>query len=147
VNWKLFAVGKPKLLFAAAGIDEYTRRVLRFTKLEIVYIRSCSPDREAAEFIKRSERSLRIVLDERGSQLTSRQFADLIQKWEFNSVRQVSLFVGGAEGHGEEMRTQADLIFSLGQMTLQHELALLIICEQIYRAYTILAGAPYHREG
>jgi 23S rRNA (pseudouridine1915-N3)-methyltransferase len=147
VNWKLFAVGKPKLLFAAAGIDDYSQRLLRFAKFEIVYLRPSSPDHEAAEFIKRSERSLRIVLDERGDQQTSRQFAHLIQKWEINAVQKVSLFVGGPEGHGEDLRTKADLVLSLSQMTLQHELALLIICEQIYRAYTILAGLPYHRQG
>jgi 23S rRNA (pseudouridine1915-N3)-methyltransferase len=146
MKWKILAVGKPKLPFIAAGIEEYTKRILRFTHLETVYIPTDSPDHENAEFIKKSADSFKIVLDERGKQLTSRQLSDLIQKWEINSVRNVSVMIGGPDGHREEIRQIADLTLSLSQMTLQHETALLIALEQIYRAYTILAGLPYHRD-
>ena len=146
MSWKILAVGKPKLPFIAAGIEEYLKRLHGFTRLETIYIQSSTPDREAAEFVKKSTGSLRIVLDERGKQQTSRQLAELIEKWEINAVRQVSVIIGGANGHGEELRQKADLLLSLSQMTLQHETTLLIILEQIYRGYTILARLPYHRD-
>jgi 23S rRNA (pseudouridine1915-N3)-methyltransferase len=145
VIWKILAIGKPKLPFIAAGVEEYAKRISRFTRLELIYLPQNTPDGASTELLKRSEGSFRIVLDEHGTQRTSRQFADLIQKWEINSVRQVSVIIGGAEGHGLEIRQNADLLFSLSQMTLQHEAALLIVLEQIYRAHTINAGLPYHR--
>jgi 23S rRNA (pseudouridine1915-N3)-methyltransferase len=146
VIWKALAVGKPKLPFFAAGINEYASRLSRFARFEVVYLPQSTPDRESREFLKRSEGSFRIVLDEHGIQRTSRQLAELIQKWEINSVRQVTVMIGGADGHGQEIRQKADLLLSLSQMTLQHEAALLITLEQIYRAYTIGADLPYHRD-
>jgi len=145
VIWKILTVGKPKLPFIADGIEEYLKRLPHFTRLETIYIQPSIPDREAAEFVKKSAGSLRIILDERGKQQTSCQLAELIEKWEINAVRQVSVIIGGADGHGEELRQKADLLLSLSQMTLQHEITLLIMLEQIYRGYAILAGLPYHR--
>jgi 23S rRNA (pseudouridine1915-N3)-methyltransferase len=86
------------------------------------------------------------VLDERGAQFTSREFAGKIREWEQRSVKNVALIIGGADGHTDELRSAADLLWSLGRLTLQHELALVVLLEQIYRAYSINAGAPYHRD-
>jgi len=88
----------------------------------------------------------RILLDERGKQFTSRQFAAEIQKLENRSIPRCALLVGGADGWDDATRQKADLLWALGSLTLQHELALLVALEQIYRAATIKAGTPYHRE-
>ena len=60
-------------------------------------------------------------------------------------IKSVAVLIGGAEGHGEEVRSAADLILSFGRLTMQHELALVAAVEQIYRVYTLKRGEPYHR--
>jgi Uncharacterized conserved protein len=85
------------------------------------------------------------VLDERGNQSSSQELADLISEHQLRGTRRISLIVGGAEANSEEIRQEANRVWALSRLTLQHELALLIAMEQIYRAYSILAGAPYHR--
>jgi 23S rRNA (pseudouridine1915-N3)-methyltransferase len=146
VIWKILAVGKPRLRFAAAGIDQYIDRILHYARVEKRFIRASTTEREAAELLEASKNSWRTVLDERGLQLASRQFAKLIERWESQGIRRISLIAGGADGHHETVRKNADFVLSLGRMTLQHELALLVALEQVYRAYTILSGSPYHRD-
>lgn len=86
-----------------------------------------------------------ILLDGTGDRLTSPQFAALIQQWLDGGVADVSFAIGGADGHGDTIRSAADRTISLGAMTLPHLLARVILLEQLYRAVTICAGHPYHR--
>jgi 23S rRNA (pseudouridine1915-N3)-methyltransferase len=102
---------------------------------------------EEKSLLEASSGCVRLVLDERGRSLRSLELAAQIQNWETSSVRHVALLVGGGDGLTESIRQQADLVWSLSCGTLQHELALLVACEQIYRAYSILRKHPYHREG
>ena len=146
MNWHLFVIGKPKLAFAKAGMEEYARRIQPFAALKVECLKNSSRETESAILLKRSERMFRIVLDERGGHFTSRQFAQKISDWEQRSVKSVALIIGGADGHTEELRQSADWLMSLSKFTLQHELALVVALEQIYRAYSIKAGTPYHRE-
>ena len=88
----------------------------------------------------------RVLLDGRGKTFSSRAFAAGIQKWRNHSVSRLALLVGASDGWDDAMRSRGDLLWSLGPQTLQHELALLVALEQIYRAETILAGTPYHRD-
>jgi 23S rRNA (pseudouridine1915-N3)-methyltransferase len=74
-----------------------------------------------------------------------RDLAAKLAAWEQRSVKEAAVIIGGADGHTEELRASADWLWSLSKLTLQHELALLICLEQIYRACTIKAGLPYHR--
>jgi 23S rRNA (pseudouridine1915-N3)-methyltransferase len=85
------------------------------------------------------------VLDERGEQSSSGELAELLSEHQLRSTRRISLIVGGAEGHSEQIRLKANWLWALSRLTLQHELALMIALEQVYRAYSILHGAPYHR--
>ena len=93
-----------------------------------------------------SEGCHRILLDERGKQFTSRTFAQGIQKLENQSISRCALLVGASDGWDDSVRSRANLLWALGTLTLQHELALVVALEQIYRAHMILAGAPYHRD-
>lgn len=88
-----------------------------------------------------------VVLDERGAQLGSVEFAARIGAWRDGGVPAVSFLIGGAGGHGEAVRSRGDLLLSLGKMTWPHLLARIMLVEQIYRAQQILAGHPYHRGG
>ncbi|MGN1090925.1 MAG: 23S rRNA (pseudouridine(1915)-N(3))-methyltransferase RlmH [Alphaproteobacteria bacterium] len=87
-----------------------------------------------------------VVLDEKGQNLSSRQFASTLIEWRDNSIRDVALLIGGADGHTDDVRKKADLILSFGKMTLPHLLMRAVLCEQLYRAYTISIGHPYHRD-
>jgi len=146
VNWNIFAIGKPKLGFARAGVEEYAGRLGNFATVKLEFLKSGTREAESALLLQRSEGMARIVLDERGEQLGSRAFAGKIDAWEQQSVKAVALLIGGADGHTDALRRAAHWTWALGKLTLQHELALVVLLEQIYRAYTIKAGLPYHRD-
>ena len=87
-----------------------------------------------------------IALDETGRSYSSRTFAGLIAKQRDSGVQSLGFLIGGPDGHGDEIRAKAAIRLSLGPMTLPHGLARIVLCEQLYRAATILAGHPYHRD-
>lgn len=142
----IFAIGKPKLAYAKAGVEEYAKRLTPWGEAKIDYLKSGSQDEEGTLLLARSEGMLRVILDERGEQVSSRGLADKLAAWEQGRFKSVAFLIGGADGHSESVRAKADWRWSLGKMTLQHELALVVLLEQIYRARTIQAGAPYHRD-
>ncbi|MGV3533398.1 MAG: 23S rRNA (pseudouridine(1915)-N(3))-methyltransferase RlmH [Chthoniobacteraceae bacterium] len=146
MHWRILAIGKPKLEFARAGIDEYERRIRPFAPLQIEYLKHSEREAESALLHQRSEGLLRVVLDERGDHVTSRGLAQKVGDWEMSRVKGVALLIGGADGHTDALRNAADWKWSLSKLTLQHELALVVMLELLYRAYTIRAGLPYHRD-
>jgi 23S rRNA (pseudouridine1915-N3)-methyltransferase len=91
--------------------------------------------------------SVTILLDERGEALASMAFAKKLEAWRDGGKREARFLIGGADGHGEEARGQADLLMSFGPATWPHLLARAMLAEQLYRATSILANHPYHREG
>lgn len=86
-----------------------------------------------------------ILLDERGKELGSEAFAGHIAKIRDGGKRQLILAIGGPDGHDPQLRARADLVLAMGKMTWPHQLARILIAEQLYRAATILSGHPYHR--
>ncbi|MEO1969003.1 MAG: 23S rRNA (pseudouridine(1915)-N(3))-methyltransferase RlmH [Sphingomonadaceae bacterium] len=86
-----------------------------------------------------------VVLDERGKQLGSEDFAAMIGRWRDDGVRETRFLIGAADGHDETERSEADLLFAFGKATWPHLMARAMLAEQIYRATAILAGHPYHR--
>jgi 23S rRNA (pseudouridine1915-N3)-methyltransferase len=147
MHWRILAIGKPKLAFARAGIEEYAGRLGPFAPVQLDFLKAApARETESAALLDRSEGLFRIALDERGEQLSSRALAGRVAQWEQARVKGIALLVGGADGHDEELRRRADFLWSLGRLTLQHELALVVLLEQLYRAYTIKAGLPYHRD-
>jgi 23S rRNA (pseudouridine1915-N3)-methyltransferase len=91
--------------------------------------------------------SVTILLDERGEALASTAFARKLEAWRDGGKREARFLIGGADGHGDEARNAADLLLSLGPATWPHLLARAMLAEQLFRATTILANHPYHREG
>jgi 23S rRNA (pseudouridine1915-N3)-methyltransferase len=146
LRWCIVAVGKPRLAHARAGVAEYLARLRCFSTVDTAHVKASNPLREGSQLLSRSEGCFRLVLDERGKKLTSRAFAEELNKIEGNPRKACALLVGGADGLCERVRESADLLWSLGPLTLQHEMALVVALEQIYRAHTILAGIPYHRD-
>ena len=91
--------------------------------------------------------SVNVVLDERGETLSSIQFAKLLESWRDGGKREARFLIGAADGHGEELRGSADLMLSFGPATWPHLLVRAMLAEQLFRATSILAKHPYHREG
>jgi len=143
MRWQIVAVGKPKLKFIAEGVSEYVRRLQPFAPITLSFVKSGAGEGELLR--TQSRDAYRIVLDERGELVRSDDLAVRLARWESQSIKRSALLIGGADGHNESVRSAADWVWSLSPLTLQHELALLVALEQLYRAYTIKAGLPYHR--
>ena len=91
--------------------------------------------------------SVNVLLDERGETLSSVRFAKLLESWRDGGKREARFLIGAADGHGEEPRRSADLTLSFGPSTWPHLLVRAMLAEQLFRATSILANHPYHREG
>ncbi|HSJ04003.1 MAG: 23S rRNA (pseudouridine(1915)-N(3))-methyltransferase RlmH [Verrucomicrobium sp.] len=146
MKWQIVSVGKPALPWAKAGIEDYTRRLRRSAQVDFVVLKEGTPDQVAERTLEASKDSWRIVLDEKGKHLTSKDLSGWIAKQELSGRKRVSFLIGGADGHAASVKAAADELWCLSAMTLQHEVALLLMLEQIYRGYSILRGDPYHRE-
>ncbi len=144
MTWKIIAAGKPALDYARIGIADYLGRLRAHVKAEAVFVKP--GPRLHERMLEHSEGHHRVLLDERGKLFASRSFADEIRKLQNRSIPRCALLVGASDGWDDAIRAKADLLWSLGPQTLQHELALLVALEQIYRTESILAGAPYHRD-
>ncbi|MEM6600810.1 MAG: 23S rRNA (pseudouridine(1915)-N(3))-methyltransferase RlmH [Verrucomicrobiota bacterium] len=142
----IITVGKPKLKFISPGVDLYLKRLAAYGESEWITVKSGSPQSEGKLLLRSSTSGIRVVLDERGKMIRSQELAKRITGWEFAAFREIHFLIGGADGHSDEVKAAADWHWSLSPLTLQHEVALLVMMEQLYRAQTIRAGQPYHRE-
>ena len=94
-----------------------------------------------------AENMITILLDEKGEQLGSLAFAKRLELWRDGGKREARFLIGGADGFGDAERSEADLLFAFGKATWPHLLARAMLAEQLFRATSILANHPYHREG
>lgn len=151
MRYRIAAVGRLKRGFYEQGCRHYLGRLQPFGRSEVVEVKegSGSPGRareaEARALLAVAEGRL-ISLDEQGKSFRSLQLAERLSALELAGESAVTLVIGGAEGLGDQVREQAAESWSLSPLTLPHELARLVLLEQLYRAETIRAGHPYHRE-
>jgi 23S rRNA (pseudouridine1915-N3)-methyltransferase len=153
VRLEILSVGKPKSNWLMEGIEHYRQLSGRYAQLDLRQVRQSSGSR-GAETVKKEESArlaakldpgaLKILLDQQGKQLDSIGLAKLIERTKLSSSR-IQIVVGGAFGVTEEFRQQVDRCLSLSRLTLPHDLALLFIMEQLFRALSILAGSKYHK--
>ena len=146
MQWRLITVGKPSLPWARSGMEDYLARLRRVTKFEHLVVKEGPQELVEQMLMSASQGGVRIVLDERGKMRRSLELAQWVEDKQIRGVKRVSLIIGGANGHSEQMRAAADECWSLSTFTLQHEIALVVLAEQIYRAHSILRKEPYHRE-
>jgi len=139
MRYRVVAVGRIRDAALRAACDEYLRRVQRYARVEE---REVKDEARILEAI--SEGSRLVALSERGKPWTSAELADRTAEWEMEG-RDVALAVGGADGLPAPVLDRAELLWSLSPLTFPHELARVIVYEQLYRAYTIRRGEPYHR--
>lgn len=145
MHWKILAVGRPALPWARDGIADYTTRFTRMGQLEIEYIRDGPRDKVEERLLRASEGCLRIAMDERGRSFTTTALRESVDRWEMAGTKRIALLIGGSDGHSPSLRSASQEIWALSPLTLQHELALVVLLEQIYRVYSIKRGEPYHR--
>lgn len=141
----LITVGAPKLAYARAGWQEYTARLGRYHKLTITHLSGSTPHKEGEATLKAAGRAPIIALDPRGAAWTSEQVAAYIERQGVQGTGELAFCIGGPDGHSDELRAQARALWSLSNLTLPHDLAMVVMSEALYRAATISAGEPYHR--
>lgn len=147
MKYRLIVAGKPSLSWAKAGVDDYLRRLVRYGNYELRIVKDGDSAAVSQRLLEASEGCYRIALDERGQTPTSRQFYERLEKLEMDgAVKVVALLIGASDGHTEQLRSLCDMSLSLSSMTMQHELALVMLLEQLYRLATMKAGSPYHRD-
>jgi 23S rRNA (pseudouridine1915-N3)-methyltransferase len=143
---RIIAVGKPSLPWARDGIADYLRRLQRSTRAEVEFIREGTAEQNSGRLLKASEGCLRVVLDERGRLHDTAAARQCVDRWERDpGVKCAAFLIGGADGHTDALRREAGELWALSPLTLQHELALVVLLEQLYRIHTIKRGEPYHR--
>ncbi|MGA8269944.1 MAG: 23S rRNA (pseudouridine(1915)-N(3))-methyltransferase RlmH [Candidatus Sulfotelmatobacter sp.] len=148
---KIAWVGKTKEPSIQVLTDEYLKRIARYVPVEGVALRDehallqlCGRAPSAKAGKSAGGRSTLVVMDSRGQQFSSEQFARFIGDYQDRNPLPLIFAVGPADGFTEAGRNAAQQTVSLGPMTLPHELARVILLEQVYRAFTILKGHPYH---
>lgn len=121
-------------------VERYLARIQLPTKVTEL------PDR-GGKVPEPSANSVAVVLDERGQALSSLELAKKLESWRDGGKREARFLIGAADGHEEEQRRAADLLLSFGRATWPHLLVRAMLAEQLFRATSILANHPYHREG
>jgi 23S rRNA (pseudouridine1915-N3)-methyltransferase len=154
---KLYCIGKTNLDFIDEGIRLYQNRLAHFIDFEIIYL----PDikntknmpvselkkKEGLSILKNiSQNDLLCLLDENGLTHSSEIFAKLLEKKIDQGTKSMVFVIGGAYGFSDEIYQKADMKLSLSKMTFSHQVIRLIFMEQLYRAFTIIKGIPYHNQ-
>jgi 23S rRNA (pseudouridine1915-N3)-methyltransferase len=150
-------VGKTEDAYLKDGIDKYVKRLKHYTKLVITDLdelkntkaltREQQKAKEAELILKKiTPQDYVVLLDEKGMELSSVKFASYIQKKEIGSVASMVFIVGGPYGFDQTVYDRANDKLSLSPMTFSHQMVRLFFIEQLYRAYTIMKGEPYHHE-
>ena len=144
---RILAAGKPSLAWARTAIGDYHKRLSRFGRCDIDFVKAGDPAPVSRDLLTRSAGCFRVALDERGEALTTRQLARRIGSLEQQGeIKTLAFLIGAADGHTDALRQQADLVLTLSPLTLQHELALVVLLEQLYRVAYLRRGGPYHRD-
>ncbi len=155
----VITVGKLKEKYLKDAIAEYSKRLSKYCKLEIVEVADEKTPDQASEVVenhirdKEGERILKyikedafvITLEIGGQLLSSEEFAEKIEKLGIQGISHICFVIGGSIGLGQEVLKRSDYALSFSKMTFPHQLMRVILLEQIYRSYRIINGEPYHK--
>lgn len=153
----IIAVGKTSTDYVGRGVEEYLRRISRYINIELNVIPDVRTSRAISEETQKQTEGKAIIaslqpgdhvtlLDERGKEMTSREFSGQIEQKMIRGLKRLVFIIGGPYGFSDEVYQRADDKISLSRMTFTHEMIRLFFTEQIYRAMTILRGEPYHHD-
>lgn len=153
----ILAVGHRMPAWVNEAFEEYAKRLPREMPLQLKELKPAQRSSAAGDTARwlqtEAERitaalpqgALRVVLDEHGRSFPTRGLADHLQRWR-NDGRDIAFIIGGADGLDDTVKSRADLLWSLSPLTLPHGLVRVVLAEQLYRASSLLAGHPYHRD-
>ena len=149
---RIIWVGKTRDARLRALIEDYAERLGHFARCEVTEIREVGRA-DKAGIDKETQRisdalrggSVTVLLDPDGAEWTSQQLAAQVQGWEGSGIKEVAFVIGGPNGVAGDLKTRADKRWSLSRLTLTHEMARVLLFEQLYRAYTIIHGLPYQK--
>ncbi|MDR1553940.1 MAG: 23S rRNA (pseudouridine(1915)-N(3))-methyltransferase RlmH [Prevotellaceae bacterium] len=153
----LIITGKTNFEWVAQAFEMYSKRIKKYTHFDIKYIADIKNTKNMTSEIQKNKEGESILsaldtkdnvvlLDERGEDLSSIQFAGFIRGKIIASTKSLVFVIGGAYGFSQDVYKRADLTLSLSRMTFSHQSVRLIFAEQLYRAFTIINGEPYHHE-
>ena len=150
---RLIWTGKTRDARLRALSEDYLKRLGRFARCEVIELRESKGSTGNTGIGKDSKRisdalhdgTVMVLLDPAGEQWTSEQLAAQMQRWNNDGTREVSFVIGGPLGVSKELSAAADKRWSLSRLTLTHEMARVLLLEQLYRAYTIINGLPYQK--
>ena len=146
-------IGKTKDRHCAALVADYLERIKRFTQVEVSELKERNGEDQSRILAYEESKLLDavksddfvVLMDERGQEKTSQEFSKFIAERQQAGTKRLAFVIGGFAGVNDGVRQHANLQLSLSRMTTTHELARVILAEQIYRAFSILAGLPYHK--
>ena len=152
MRFRIIWTGKTRDARLRALIEDYAERLSHFVRCEVTELKELGRT-DKAGIDKETKRisdglrsgSLTVVLDAEGSEWTSPELAAQLKNWEGTGVKEVAFVVGGPNGLAPELVTRADKRWSLSRLTLTHEMARVLLLEQLYRAFTIVHGLPYQK--
>ena len=150
-------VGKTEDAYLKEGIDKYVKRLKHYTKFETVELdalrntKALTPEQQKAKEAEMILKKLSpldhvVLLDENGTEFSSKQFANYLNKKAITSTSTLFFIVGGPYGFDQTVYARANDKLSLSRMTFSHQMIRLLFTEQLYRAFTIIKGEPYHHE-
>lgn len=155
MNVTIICIGKVKEKYIVEGISEFLKRMQSFAKMKIVELkedgndnsRNISIEKESEDIIKTIEKlgGYNILLDIQGRNFSSEEMATEIEKLTVNGVSSINFIIGGSYGVSESVRKTVDMKLSFSKMTFPHQLMRLILCEQIYRWFSIIKNTKYHK--
>ena len=141
----VIAVGKLKERFWKDAVAEYQKRLGGYTKLRIVEVPDKGIEQEADDIIRFAKASHLILLAIEGEQRTSEELSARLEELMNLGISDIAFCIGGSDGVTDAVRERADETLSFGKITLPHNLARVVLLEQVYRAFKIMRGEPYHK--
>ncbi|KPK27497.1 MAG: hypothetical protein AMJ61_05525 [Desulfobacterales bacterium SG8_35_2] len=155
MRFEFLFLGKTKEAYLATGIADYAKRLTRYIATDIKTLKekkrkkgeseNVQIEKESGILLQNAHGSYVVCLDRNGKQMDSLELAAEVQGWEMQGRKKISFIIGGPLGLSSAILAKADLVLSLSTMTLTHEMARLLLLEQLYRACTINAGENYHK--
>jgi len=153
----LLCIGKTDDRFIQEGIDKYLSRLKHYITFNIVVIpdvknvknmsQAQQMEKESELFFKQiGNQDFLVLLDEKGKEFRSVEFSDFLEKKMVTGVSHMVFLIGGPYGFSDKVRERANFLVSLSKMTFSHQMVRLFFAEQVYRAFTIMKGEPYHHE-
>ena len=150
MKFRFVWIGKTKDKNYRALQDEYLQRLSHFVKCDVIEIRDSAPHEtkeiEGKRILEKlNHTSFVCLLDVTGRGLSSPELAKEVEKWQNTGMKEVTFVIGGADGVSAEVAGRAEIMLSLSFLTFTHEMARVVLLEQLYRAYTIIKGFPYQK--